>query len=242
MTVYFFPFQNEVEIDECDGGNDRTDNGDNNAEPMEDDNVCNEQSNNEADTDATETSEQHTNNRRRRQISSKRTNNSKRKTTTTTNLTKTTVSRKLILKTPNMTPSPGNKNSSTPIGARTRGKKTTKVKKSTPSSRTKAKLGKSKTKRGSAIKTAGRKLSSTSGTSSSSAAASAAGEVEQQQQPTDSGKKTKRGRRTRRCLIKTDQTSEGLLEDDSNSNFSPGVKGLLWKINTEAMYSRNCKK
>lgn len=231
--------QQNDRIDECDGGNDVRYHRNDAAAAMKEDEGkgdYNDQSGgDEAETDTTETFEQHSNNTRRRQTSSKRTNTKPKPIKTNSN--KTTATRKLILKTPNMTTPTGGKNpstSSTTVGARTRGKKTTTTKKlkktpTTTATRTKAKLAKSTTKRGSAIKTGGRKSLSTSDTSSSSSssasAASATGEVEQQRTALSS---KKRERPTRRCLIKTDQTSAGLLEDDSNSNCSPDVKGLLW--------------
>lgn len=221
-----------MNIEECDNKNKDME------EDCEDDEDYHDQSGDEDETDATETSEQCI----RRKITTAATITQKQISTAKrkykTKSTKiTTVARKLILKTPNLTPQPAATNntplSTTPICARTRGKRAAKsVKKLTsPSittSKTKAKLVKSNKKRGSAIKSVGNK---------SAAAASAAGEIEQQQDIANSY--TKRKRRTRRCLIKTDlATSESLQDDDSNSIFSPDD----WKMNTETMYSRNCKK
>lgn len=211
-------------------------------EDCEDDEDYHDQSGDEDESDDTETSEQYIRrkNTTAATITQKQSSTAKRKIKTKSTKT-TTAARKLILKTPNLTPQPAASNnnpsiSTTPICARTRGKRAAKtVKKLTsPSittSKTKSKLVKSNKKRGSAIKSFGNK------TSSSAAAASAAGEIEQQQE--NSNSYTKRKRRTRRCLIKTDHaTSESLQDDDFNSIFSPDV----WKMNTETMYSRNCKK
>ena len=234
-----------MEIDECDNGKEHNDAG----EPMDEDYdgdvdregehdvEYNYQSGDEDETDATETSDQYT--KRKTTAQRQQQTNSKRRI----NASKLPAARKLILKTPNMTPAADNNSSIlvTPIGRRTRGKKGAKVKRvtlSSPVSKSKTKTTKSTTKRGSTTKTPARKSSS-----SSSTAVSTASEIEHQQQES-STIGTKRERRTRRCLLKTDlTTAESLHEDDSNSNFSPDVKGLLWKFNnTEAMHSRNYKK
>ncbi|TMW44550.1 hypothetical protein DOY81_010366 [Sarcophaga bullata] len=230
--------ENNMEIDECDNGKQH-----NNAEAMDEDYDedvdrdgehdvdYNDQSGDE--TDATETSDHYT--KRKATAQRQQQTNSKRRI----NTNKLPASRKLILKTPNMTSACDNNTSVlvTPIGKRTRGKKGSKVKKvtlSSPVSKSKTKTTKSTIKRSSTTKTPARKSSSSSST--------AAGEIEhQQQQSSTIGTKRER---TRRCLLKTDlTTAESLHEDDSNSNFSPDVKGLLWKFNnTEAMHSRNYKK
>lgn len=231
----FIFIQMNMEIDECDNGKKYS----NRLEAMDED--CdedgdrddehdidyNDQSGDEDETDATESSDQYTKRKTTVQRQQQQQANNKR--------SKISASRKLILKTPNMTPASGNNTSVsvTPIGRRTRGKKAATLKNVTSSSisKSKAKITKSTKKAGCRTKTSARK---------SSFSASAAGEIEQQ----TSAIGTTRERRTRRCLIKTDLTTpESLQEDDSNSNFSPDVKGLLWKYNnTESMHSRNYKK
>lgn len=231
---FFFLKQNDVEMDDCDGGGDY-------FEPMD---VDEDNESEEAETDATEISEQlqTVNSRRQKTLPKSRGGGN-----ASSKAKKTVVARKLILKTPNNMTSAENSEgtSGTPAIKKTTRKKSLKVKLapsptySTPVSTIESstavkhvsKSAKS-TKRGSAISRSSRKTSA-------SAAASAAGEVEQQQQSSTAN----RERRTRRRLLKTEQAAtEGLVEDDSNSNFSPD--GHLWKDNnhTEVVYSRNCKK
>ncbi|XP_046809818.1 glutamic acid-rich protein [Lucilia cuprina] len=251
--------ENKMEVDECDNvkafkeaEEEMEEDNHNDDDDQRDEEDCQEQQaveEDDAETDATETSEHFT----RRKTTASSTTQKQRtitKRNTKTSSSKTTASRRLILKTPQVTTTPsntdtnGNTLSATPVCARTRGKRaaTTVKKYKSPSltaNKTKAKTTK---KRGSAIKSMGRKTSSS--TTSGTSAASAAGEIDQHQQDmsnttNNNNNNNKRERRTRRCLMKTDlATSESLQEDDSNSNFSPDV----WKINTEAMYTRNCRK
>uniref|UniRef100_A0A1I8PWM3 non-specific serine/threonine protein kinase n=1 Tax=Stomoxys calcitrans TaxID=35570 RepID=A0A1I8PWM3_STOCA len=232
--------ENDVDMDVCDGEQQADC-----SEPME---VNDDENESEAYTDATEPLETvHTVNSRRQRTLPK-----SRCGSTCKAATKVSASRKLILKTPNMNAADGNaeKSNGSRSAKRTSRKRLSKVKTSvapnatpvtstTPNTGLKTpKAGKKSTKRGSAISKSSRKNASNSG-AAVAAAASAAGEVEQRQQ---SSQKTKRERRTRRCLLKTEQPSEGLLEDDSNSNFSP--EGDLWKGSshqTEAC-TRNCRK
>ena len=228
-----------MEIDECDNGKEHNDAGeamdedydeDMDGEDEHDDDY-NDQSGDEDETDATETSDQYT--KRKATAQRQQQTNCKRRI----NASKHSASRKVIIKTPNMTSAADNNTSTSiiSIGTRGRDKKGAKVKRvtlSSPVSKSKTKTTKSATKR--TTKTSGRKSSSSS---------SAAGDIEHRQQRS-STIGTKRERRTRRCLLKTDlTTAESLHDDDSNSNFSPDVKGLLWKFNnTETMHSRNYKK
>ncbi|XP_073847797.1 back seat driver isoform X2 [Musca autumnalis] len=237
--------ENDIEVDACDGGVGE------NSEPME---VDDEHESEDAETDATDASEQQKTTNSRRQKSNGRV----RSSTTTTKRTKVGASRKLILKTPNSLPSEKpNAADDTPDTQTerrtTRKRYASKVKLSTPSnstpvssivngggcSSTTTKTAKSAakptSKRGSAITKSSRKTAITA----TPAAASAAGEVEQQEPQTTNA--TKRERRTRRCLLKTEQYG-GLLDDDSNSNYTP--EGYAWKggNNTESVYTRNCRK
>uniref|UniRef100_T1PL63 non-specific serine/threonine protein kinase n=1 Tax=Musca domestica TaxID=7370 RepID=T1PL63_MUSDO len=222
--------QNDVEMEECDEADGGT--GDT-CEAMDVDDDVNESE--EVETDATDNSEQvHTTNSRRQKVSSSRVRSS-----TSNKRTKVSAARKLVLKTPNGVASdtPGDKKT-------TRKKYASKVKMLSPSNstpvtsivstaKTAKSTAKSTTKRGSAMTKSSRK---TAITSAAVTAASAAGEVEQHEQSSN----TKRERRTRRCLLKTEQV--GLLDDDSNSNYTP--EGYMWKAgnHTESVYTRNCKK
>ncbi|XP_075165010.1 back seat driver [Haematobia irritans] len=219
---------NHVETDDCDGIR-RCD-----IEPMEVDNG-NHQS--DEDTDDTQPSEQikTITSRRQRKIPQSRCDSGCK------SAKKVSASRKLLLKTPNMTTAEDSEEKS---AKRTTRKKRNKVQIDsaqispisliTPSPAKTSRSSRTTTKRGSAMSKSTRK-STTGGVTP----ASAAGEVEQQQ----SSQKTKRERRTRRCLLKTEQTAEELLEDDSNSNYIP--EGDVWKggnNQTEVVYTRNCRK
>ncbi|KAM7344277.1 back seat driver isoform 2-T3 [Cochliomyia hominivorax] len=220
----------KMEVDECDNGKNNNIDEDMKEDADEDDEEYHGQSGDENETDATETSEQ---NARHKSIQKQRTAKRSKTTKATTSGKTSNVIRKLILKTPNNEATNNNNNTSltvTPVCARTRGKKAnTTAKKSTKTTNTK--LAKSTKKRGSAIKSVGQKSATGTTSGTAATAASAAGEIEQNQE-------IKRERRTRRRLLNADLQAMESHDDDSNSNLSPDI----WKMNTEVIYSRNCKK
>lgn len=231
-----------MELDEYDNVKSGSNNCDiNDMEAYNDDDDYQAPSAEDCETDITEASEKGKRRKIKSSLTAKCKSSKRRKSN---NNSRKNVARKLVLKTPNTMPlaAGGAKDASltvTPICARTRRKlaASTIIDLITPSpGLPKTRLTKSTArKRGSATKLKVTiQEASFNNVSLNTPAASATGETKQHQQTSD----MKRKHRPRRRLIKTDLATHESLQDDSNSNFSPNV----WKLNTEGIYSRNCKK